>query len=66
MVIFVNGQEKEVSDSCSMAELIALLELGDYRIAVELNEELLPRSEFDQQSLQSGDRVEIVQAIGGG
>jgi sulfur carrier protein len=36
------------------------------RIAVEVNEDLVSRSAYGDCRLQEGDRVEIVQAIGGG
>jgi sulfur carrier protein len=43
-----------------------MLDLGDRRIAVEVNEELVPRSTFEGHLLTDKDRVEIIQAIGGG
>ncbi|OOZ37435.1 sulfur carrier protein ThiS [Solemya velesiana gill symbiont] len=66
MQIFVNGEEKQVPDGCSMAALISSLDLAGQRIAVEVNEELVPRSTLENHALQPGDRVEIVNAIGGG
>jgi len=36
------------------------------RIAVELNGEIVPKSSFQQHLLKDGDKIEIVQAIGGG
>ena len=50
----------------TVAGLIALLELGDKRLAIEVNEEVVPRSQYRNFVLGCGDRVEIVQAIGGG
>ncbi|MGD9096261.1 MAG: sulfur carrier protein ThiS, partial [Chromatiales bacterium] len=46
--------------------LIAELDLGEKRFAVEINEELVPRSTFATRALAEDDRVEIVTAIGGG
>lgn len=66
MQILLNGNPQEVPASCSLAELVGTLELGESRFAVEVNEEVIPRSELANRSLQSGDRIEIVQAIGGG
>jgi sulfur carrier protein len=40
--------------------------LGGKRIALERNGEIVPRSQFDQQMLANGDRLEIVVAVGGG
>ncbi len=66
MQIYINGEEQQVSSDMTMAQLIEQLELQDQRLAVEVNEELVPRSTFPQHRLQAGDRVEIVHAIGGG
>ena len=66
MKIQLNGQPYQTADQASINMLLAELELGDKRLAVEVNEELVTRSLFDQHRLQENDRVEIVQAIGGG
>ncbi len=50
----------------TLAQLLATLDLHNRRYAVEINEELIPRSEHGGHALQADDRVEIVQAIGGG
>ncbi len=66
MQIYLNGEEQLFSKTVTMSELVQQLGLGDQRFAIEVNEELVPRSSFDDYQLQPGDRVEIVQAIGGG
>lgn len=66
MNIFVNGELTEVRDALHMNELIDQLGLGDRRLAVEVNEELVPRSRFDKHALAADDRVEIIHAVGGG
>lgn len=66
MNIFVNGAPTELKDSLSMSALVLHLGLAGRRIAVEVNEELIPRSRFDTHVLQPGDRVEIIHAVGGG
>ncbi|MES9843953.1 MAG: sulfur carrier protein ThiS [Candidatus Sedimenticola sp. PURPLELP] len=66
MQIFINGEEKQFPDGSNMAAIIESLELTGQRIAVEVNEELVPRSTFDSHLLQPGDQIEIVNAIGGG
>ena len=66
MKIILNGEEKEVADDLDLAGLIADLQLAGSRYAVEVNETLVPRSEHAGHRLQPGDRVEVVQAIGGG
>lgn len=66
MQIIVNGNSTELPDGASMADLIERLSLAGQRLAVEVNEELVPRSRFEAHRLESGDRVEIIHAVGGG
>jgi sulfur carrier protein len=66
MQIYVNGAAHEVADAISMSDLLARLDLGTKRIAVEVNRELVPRSTFPAYRLADQDRVEIIHAVGGG
>jgi len=66
MEIVVNGEPRRVDDALTASDLIEELELGGKRLAVEINEELVPRSELPGYRLSPGDAVEIVVAIGGG
>jgi sulfur carrier protein len=66
MQIYVNGEEKQIPESMDMNSLLESLELSGQRIAVEINEELLPRSQFSGHCFSEADRVEIIHAVGGG
>lgn len=66
MQIQLNGEACSLDHPISLTELIERLGLTGKRLAVELNLEIVPRSEHAQTRLVDGDRVEIVQAIGGG
>ncbi|MDX5333493.1 MAG: sulfur carrier protein ThiS [Gammaproteobacteria bacterium] len=66
MQILLNGEPREIPDALTAAGLIALLDLSGRRLAMEVNEEILPRSRFESHVLAAGDKVEIVHAIGGG
>jgi thiamine biosynthesis protein ThiS len=66
MKLYVNGEEKEVGGALSLAELIAQLELPVARIAVELNREVVRRSDWSGTMLHEEDRIEIVHFVGGG
>ena len=66
MQITLNGEARPVAGETTLAELVRALDLGERRIAVEVNESLVPRGEHEGYRLKDGDRVEIVQAIGGG
>ncbi len=66
MNVYVNGEPLELAADTTMAALVARLELGGQRIAVEVNEELVPRGSFGEHRLAPEDRVEIIHAVGGG
>lgn len=66
MNVTVNGDPLEVDEGCTLHALLQSLDLGGRRVAVELNEEIVPRSVHAETRLGAGDRLEIVQAIGGG
>lgn len=66
MQISVNGEAKQVKAGTTVSQLVAEMGLGDKRVAVEVNEMIVPRSEHPVREVQAGDRVEIVTAIGGG
>ncbi|WIG57233.1 MAG: Sulfur carrier protein ThiS [Rhodanobacteraceae bacterium] len=66
MKIFLNGEPHECGPATTVAGLLEGTGYGDRRVAVEVNREIIPRSRHAQHSLHEGDRVEIVQAIGGG
>jgi len=66
MKIMLNGDAQEVAEGSSAALLIEKLDLVGKRLAMEVNEEILPRSQFDSYIFQPEDKVEIVHAIGGG
>lgn len=66
MQVYINTEGKNIPDNTNIAALMELLEMSGQRIAVEVNCELVPRSTFEQHQLQSGDKIEIVRAIGGG
>ena len=66
MNVTVNGESRSLDAEASLAELLQTLGLQDKRIAVEVNRDIVPRSEYDSFRLSENDTVEIVNAIGGG
>jgi thiamine biosynthesis protein ThiS len=66
MKIQLNGEARDIPDNSSAQDLIDLLGLGDKRLAMEANREIVPRTTYAQHVLHEGDEIEIVQAIGGG
>lgn len=66
MQIQVNGEAFEITQNANLSALVALQDLQGKRIAIEVNGELVTRSQYDAFRLNENDTVEIVQAIGGG
>ncbi|MCE8018820.1 sulfur carrier protein ThiS [Halomonas sp. MCCC 1A11036] len=66
MQIQLNGEPRDLAPGLTVAQLVDDLGLTGRRIAVERNEEIVPKSEHDATRLADGDRIEIVHAIGGG
>jgi sulfur carrier protein len=66
MQIYLNGQPHECTSTATVAALLTDAGYAGRRVAVEVNREIVPRSLHAQHTLHEGDRVEIVQAIGGG
>ncbi|MCG8382188.1 MAG: sulfur carrier protein ThiS [Gammaproteobacteria bacterium] len=66
MEIIVNSKSKSVPNDLTLTGLIAMLELGGQRFAIEVNQRVIPRTEHANYALQANDKIEIVRAIGGG
>jgi sulfur carrier protein len=66
MNILLNGEPQQVPDSITAAQLVENLGLTGKRLAMEVNQEIVPRSTFQEFVINPDDRVEIVHAIGGG
>ncbi|WP_159879426.1 MULTISPECIES: sulfur carrier protein ThiS [Aquitalea] len=66
MRLRINGEWKEFALLASVADLVPVLELAGKRVAVELNGQIVPRSQHGNAVLNDGDELEIVVAVGGG
>jgi sulfur carrier protein len=65
MQIILNGESIELDNQVNIVQLLSKLEISG-RLAVEVNQRIIPRSLFSAYEIESGDNVEIVEAIGGG
>jgi thiamine biosynthesis protein ThiS len=65
MRIEVNGEPREI-EAGTILDLVQTLGLNPKKVAVERNLEIVPRSLHGETALADGDRVEIVQLVGGG
>jgi sulfur carrier protein len=66
LTVTVNGERQAVPGGCTVRQLLGLLDLDGRRIAVAVNRDVVPRSSFETQQLANGDRIEILEAVGGG
>jgi len=64
--LLVNGDPRSVPSDATLAELIDALGLQTRRIAIAVNRDVVPRSAFATHRLAAGDRIEILEAVGGG
>jgi sulfur carrier protein len=66
MKLQINSEQRELPDGLTLAELLEQLGMNADRVAVELNREIVRREAWARTRLQPGDRLEIVQFVGGG
>ncbi len=66
MTVRLNGQERECPEGTSIAALLQALGLSAARVAVERNGAIVSRDRFSDTVLAEGDRLEVVQFVGGG
>jgi len=66
ITIILNGNNEQLDSNTSITRLLEKLDLSEKRLAVEINQQIVPRSDFTSTILNDQDQVEIVQAIGGG
>ena len=64
--LVVNGEPRSLPRGSTVAELVRSLGLEQRRIAVAVNRDVIPRSAFGARPLAAGDRIEILEAVGGG
>jgi sulfur carrier protein len=66
MQIYLNGQPQSLPGAPTVAELLERNGFGGRRVAVEINQAIVPRSAHGTHRLEEGDRIEVVTAFGGG
>ena len=64
--LVINGEDTSLESITTVSNLIEYLDLEHGKLAIEINQEIVPRSQFDTYCLADGDVIEIIQAIGGG
>ena len=66
MRLTINGEEQSFEGGLNLAALVQALGLNPRKVAIERNLEIVPRSSYARVLLSDGDRLEIVQFVGGG
>ena len=66
MKVIVNGDSTDIRDGSTVAELLDSLQIGRERVAVEIGMEIVPKAHYDTHPILEGDKIEIVQFVGGG
>lgn len=66
MQLTVNGEAVEAKSGSTVAALLEQLNISRERVAVEINMEIVPKATYGSHCLSDGDRIEIVQFVGGG
>ena len=66
MKININGQKKQFGITCTLESLLDDLGYTNKKIAVEINGEIVPKSQIGKKLVVDGDRIEIIKAVGGG
>ena len=66
ITIFINGDLKKFPQEINIISVLESLNISSKHIAIEINENLVFRSDWQETNLKDGDKIEIVKAIGGG
>jgi sulfur carrier protein len=66
MELMINGKSEAVDGPATLKELVALKNLPEQQVVVELNGELIPRDRWGATRLQAEDAIEILRFVGGG
>ena len=66
IIVQVNGEPRRTTAGSTVTSLLAELGMNAGRVAVEYNLQILPRAQWEATRIRSGDRLEIVQFVGGG
>jgi sulfur carrier protein len=66
MRVEINGEAREIAEGTTILDLLASLSLGERPVAVERNAAIVPRAQHAQTALLEGDKLELVQFVGGG
>ena len=64
--IYINGKKKNINSNCNLVDIVEEYSLKNQLVAVEINQEVIPKSNYKTKKINTNDRIEILELIGGG
>ncbi len=66
IVIHINGKKEIVNKDLKLINILEIFSIKNQLIAIELNEQIIPKSQYKIKKILNNDRIEILELIGGG
>ena len=66
MEIYINQKKKIIDGEISIDDLLLFFKIQNKYIAVQVNQVIIPKSEYDTFIVRDNDKIEIINAVGGG
>ena len=64
--IYINGKKKNINNNFNLINIIEEYSLKNKLIAIEINQEVIPKSKYKTKKINKDDKIEILELIGGG
>ena len=64
--IYINGKKKNINSNCNLIDILKEYSLINKLVAVEINQEVIPKSSYKTIKINKNDKIEILELIGGG
>ena len=64
--IYINGKKKNINSNCNLVDILKEYSLINKLVAVEINQEVIPKSRYKTITINKNDKIEILELIGGG
>jgi len=64
--IYINGKKKNINSNYNLINILEEYSLNNKLVAIEINQEVIPKSNYKTKKINKNDRIEILELIGGG
>ena len=64
--IYINGKKKNIDTDSNLIDILAEYSLKNKLVAIEVNQEVIPKSKYKTKKINKNDKIEILELIGGG